>query len=98
MKDALKNIKEKPYAKQTALERVIIQHWQEWHLTSKNETEAEQAAVELEALRAFESAYSALEFDETTGECLTGCGGDSVDGHAEDCIWLKNYPQPKAAK
>ena len=55
-----------------------------------------QARAKLEAMRAeleqWKSAYLSLEFDEVTGECLLGCGGSSVDGHNEDCIFILNLP------
>lgn len=54
----------------------------------------EQAAAELaamqERIKELETAMLSIEFDETTGECLLGCGGDSVGGHTDDCIWWKN--------
>ena len=41
-------------------------------------------------IKELETAMLSIEFDETTGECLLGCGGDSVGGHMDDCIWWKN--------
>ena len=55
---------------------------------------SEQAAAELaamqERIKELETAMLSIEFDETTGECLLGCGGDSVGGHTDDCVWWKN--------
>jgi hypothetical protein len=38
------------------------------------------------------SAYFMVQWDEVTGECNFGCGGDSVDGHKSDCVWLQHLP------
>lgn len=43
-----------------------------------------------ERIKELETAMLSIEFDETTGECLLGCGGDSVGGHTDDCVWWKN--------
>ena len=55
---------------------------------------AEQAEAERDAWR---DAFFALEFDPITGECLLGCGGDSAEGHNDDCVFIANLPDPKLA-
>ena len=42
-------------------------------------------------------AFFALEFDPVTGECLLDCGGDSVEGHHDTCVFIANLPDPKLA-
>lgn len=63
-------------------------------LTISGET-LKQAAAELSALTAklekYKKAYFALEFDEVTGECLLGCGGDSIGGHNRHCVWMASW-------
>lgn len=53
----------------------------------------DKAVVEWKALqaklKAYQAAIAAFEFDETTGECLLGCGGDAADGHADDCYYIE---------
>ena len=46
----------------------------------------------------WKNAYFALEFDEHTGECLLGCGGDSAIGHEDDCVFIATMPEPKTVK
>lgn len=37
-------------------------------------------------------------FDETTGECIAACGGDSIDGHRETCPMLAIESRLRAAE
>ena len=49
-----------------------------------------RAVEELESLRRQLAEFEAFStYDETTGECLAGCGGDSIGGHTDDCPLVK---------
>jgi len=69
--------------------------WLIWN--NRNAPIAQAAAAELAALVAerdgWKMAYMSLEFDETTGGCLLGCGGDSVEGHNDGCLFVENLPE-----
>ena len=40
----------------------------------------------------WQKAMFSLEFEETTGECLLGCGGCASEGHNEDCRFIHALP------
>jgi len=73
-----------------------ILHWMKNRSSASNAL-AKKAEAEINSVKAslyaWKSAYRKLEFDQITGECLIGCGGDSVDGHNEDCFFVKNIPK-----
>lgn len=43
-------------------------------------------------VEAWQDAYFNLEWETITGDCLLGCGGDSVEGHADGCVFIANLP------
>lgn len=39
-------------------------------------------------IKAYRDAIHELEWDEVTGGCVSNCGGDSIEGHEEDCPYI----------
>jgi len=49
---AIEELKNKGFAERDAVERAIVAHWEDWHLTDTNVIQAEKAAEEYAALKA----------------------------------------------
>jgi hypothetical protein len=66
-----------------------IAEWQENPTVGLVRTATAELAAQAAQIAALNKALDYFEWDETTGECIMGCGGCASDGHNVGCQYVE---------